>query len=126
MRVKVKTNPKYKKIGTRELIRRFESGATRNLDDEKLDFEAFLSPLVIKRYAEYMHTNRKQADGSMRDGDNWQKGIDFKSYIKSGWRHFFSWWYGHRRNKINENDICALIFNASGYLHEKLKERNYE
>lgn len=105
-------------------MRQFESGATRNLDDDKLDFEGFLSPLVLKRYAEYMHKHRKQADGKLRDSDNWQKGISFKSYMSSGWRHFFSWWTGHRNQEINEDDICALIFNASGYLHEHLKSKN--
>ncbi len=55
--------------------RTFETGATRDTGDDKLKFDGFLSASVIKRYAEYMHKNRIQSDGSLRDPDNWQKGI---------------------------------------------------
>ena len=41
-------------------MRKFETGATRNLDDGKFDFDGFLSPLTLKRFAEYMHKHRKQ------------------------------------------------------------------
>lgn len=104
-------------------IRTFDSGATRNLDTSKLDYEGFLSPLVVKRFAEYMHSNRVQADGSVRDGDNWQKGIPKTAYMKSGFRHFFDWWMEHRGHATDEGlelAICGLIFNAQGYLHEHL------
>lgn len=104
-------------------MRTFESGATRNLDTSKLDYEGFLSPLVVKRFAEYMHGNRIQADGSMRDGDNWQKGIPKTAYMKSGYRHFMDWWLEHRGHETEEGvefAICGLMFNAMGFLHEHL------
>lgn len=107
-------------------MRNFETGATRNSDEEKYDYEGFLSPLVLERFAQYMHKHRKQADGKMRDSDNWQKGIPQESYMKSGWRHFFDWWKQHRGIKSSEDiedSICALIFNAQGYLHERIKNR---
>lgn len=109
-------------------IRTFPTGATRNLDIGKLDYEGFLSPLVIERFAEYMHKNRLQADGKVRESDNWQKGMPKDSYIKSGWRHFFDWWKEHRGCGVDtseslEESICALIFNAQGYLHEHLKNK---
>lgn len=44
--------------------------------------------------------------------------------MKSLWRHFFAIWKGHRGSGINEEDICAAIFNLMGMLHEILKERN--
>jgi hypothetical protein len=108
-------------------IRTFSTGATRNLSENKPDYEAYISPLVIERFGEYMLRNQKQADGSMRPGDNWQKGIDFDSYMKSAWRHFLSWWKAHRDYKEQEDiedSLCAMIFNASGYLHETLKKKN--
>lgn len=108
------------------LMRQFESGATRNLDANKLDFEGFLSPSVMRRFAEYMHANRVQADGVLRDSDNWQKGIPPTAYMKSGFRHFFAWWAFHRGEPAGEDvedSLCALIFNAQGYLHELLKAR---
>lgn len=106
-------------------LRQFETGATRDVDDTKLDFEAFFSSLVLERRAEYMHENRIQKDGTMRTGDNWQKGIPLDAYMKSGWRHFFSWWKHHRYPTASiETELCALIFNAEGYLHELLKEKH--
>ncbi len=108
-------------------MRKFDSGATRDTDENKLDFEGFLSPLVLHRYAEYLNKHRTQADGKLRDSDNWQKGIPLAVYMKSGWRHFFDWWWGHRgapslKDRIEES-ICGLLFNAMGYLHECLKSK---
>lgn len=108
-------------------MRRFETGATRDVDRNKLDYEGFLSPLALHRYAEYMHKHRIQADGEMRDSDNWQKGIPLEAYAKSGFRHFMDWWGQHRGYKTQEDlqdSICALIFNAFGYLHE-LQKREF-
>lgn len=108
------------------VMREFDTGATRNLDASKLDYEGFLSPLVLERFAEYMHVNRQQADGKLRDSDNWQKGIPSNSYMKSGWRHFFDWWKRHRGLPAGEDvetACCALMFNVQGYLHEHLKAK---
>jgi hypothetical protein len=101
----------------------FETGANRDTDEGKLDFEGFLSPLVLERYAQYMHKNRKLKDGSLRDSDNWQKGIPIPVYMKSAWRHFFSVWKNHRAGTLDaaQEDICALMFNIMGMLHEMLK-----
>jgi hypothetical protein len=110
------------------VIRTFSTGATRDVDQDKLDFEGFLSPLVLQRYAEYMHANRVQPDGNLRDSDNWQKGIPKDAYMKSGWRHFVEWWSGHRTYTGYgplETALCALLFNVMGYLHETLKARHY-
>jgi len=41
-----------------ERMRTFASGATRDADDHKLDFEGFLSPFVLERYAQYMHKHQ--------------------------------------------------------------------
>ncbi len=103
-------------------MREFESGATRDDDDDKLDPEGFLSPFVLKRYCEYMHEHRKQADGTMRNSDNWQKGIPLDTYMKSMFRHMMDLWMDHRvfhqSAPLREEMLCAIIFNASGYLHE--------
>lgn len=106
-------------------MRKFETGATRNVDTNKFDYEGFLSPLVLQEFGAYMHRHRQQADGSSRESDNWQKGIPLDAYIKSGWRHFFDWWLWHRGNRGNESlkeALCALLFNVQGYLHEILKK----
>lgn len=111
------------------VMRTFETGATRNNDVNKLDFEGFMSPLVIERYAEYMHKHRFQSDGNIRNSDNWQNLFGEKHSdvcIKSAWRHFFSWWKSHRgynTEETIEESICALIFNASAYLHKIQKDK---
>ena len=106
-------------------MREFKSGATRDNDEDKFDYEGFLSPAVLKRYAEYMHSHRKQADGKMRDSDNWQKGIPITAYMKSMWRHFFDVWRANRGYEINlEDALCALLFNVMGMLHEHLKRHD--
>ena len=100
-------------------VRTFESGATRDTDDGKLDYDGFLSPLVLRRYAEYMHKNRVQSDGTLRASDNWQKGIPREAYMKSMWRHFMDVWDQHHWEDGARNEaLCALLFNVMGYLHE--------
>ena len=108
-----------------ELLRTFDTGATRDTDEGKLDYEGFISPLVLECYAEYMHSNRMQSDGKMRDSDNWQRGIPRSAYMKSGWRHFFDWWKLHRGLNAEctvKVALCALMFNVMGYLHTLLEE----
>lgn len=104
-------------------MRTFDTGATRDTDEGKLDYEGFLSPLVLKRFAEYMHKNRIQADGNLRPADNWQKGIPQDQYIKSLWRHFMDLWMAHDGWPIKdhiEDVACAILFNTMGWLHERL------
>lgn len=105
-------------------MRNFTTGATRDVDTNKLDFEGFLSPAVLERYAEYMHKNRVQADGNLRASDNWQKGIPKEAYMKSMWRHFLDVWKAHRGLPTKdslEDALCALLFNLMGYLFETLR-----
>jgi hypothetical protein len=115
-------------------MRTFDSGATRDTDVGKLDFEGFCSPLATERYAEYMNKNRVQADGSVRDSDNWQKGIPIVAYMKSMYRHFFAVWKTYRLHYLGagdfdefsrrvEDELCALKFNVEGMLHETVRER---
>lgn len=107
-------------------MKEFETGATRNDDSEKIDPEGFLSPLAIKRYSQYLQKHRIQADGKVRDSDNWQKGIPKDRYMKSLHRHVLDLWLAHRgwpHDEDIEDSLAAVIFNAQGYLHELLKEK---
>ncbi len=104
-------------------MRTFDTGATRDSDADKLDYEGFLSPLVLEAYAKYMHEKRKMPDGSMRDSDNWQKGIPLDAYMKSKWRHFHDTWKNHRGLPAQDDiktSLLAELFNTMGYLHEVL------
>lgn len=114
------------------MIRTFESGATRDTDAGKPDYEGFLSPRVIQRFGEYMAKHRVQSDGSLRASDNWQKGIPRCQYIKSMFRHFVDVWARHREDLgrdvpaywdiAMEDALCALLFNVMGYLHEYISK----
>jgi hypothetical protein len=113
------------------LIRKFETGATRDIDEDKFDFEGFLSPTALERFGQYMHEHRVQPDGNLRDSDNWQKGIPLRSYMKSLVRHAIYMWYWWRtgtvlkkkpRDPADEFELaCSILFNAQGILHELLK-----
>ena len=117
-------------------VRAFESGATRDKEEGKLDYEGFLSFPALQRYALYMDSHRLQQDGKLRDSDNWQKGMPLNVYMKSMWRHLLSAWAIHRGFSIkDERDghlvtideaLCGLLFNVFGYLHEILDVRKIE
>lgn len=116
------------------VMRTFETGATRNDAGNKFDYEGFLSPLALERFGEYMHSHRLQKDGSIRDSDNWQKGIPRNQYMKSLIRHVFDLWKLHRGHKATNPDtgdqftkdelLSAILFNAQGYLHEVMIMRD--
>lgn len=111
-------------------MRTFETGATRDQDADKLDYEGFLSPLVLEAYARYMHRHRRQADGELRASDNWQKGIPSVAYMKSLLRHVMDRWKIHRGHKVIDatdgHEVtaieaeCAILFNTMGDMHELL------
>lgn len=107
------------------IIKQYDTGATRDTDEGKNDYEGFLNPLVIKTFGDYMSKHRKQSDGKLRASDNWQKGINQEDYMKSLWRHLMDLWLFHRgysgRDTITDA-LCGIMFNAQGYLLEHLKK----
>jgi hypothetical protein len=113
-------------------MRTFETGATRSDNSDRYDPEGYLSPLVIERFCEYMLKHQFQEDGTKRDSDNWQRGMTLGSYIEGMHRHFLHFWLRYRGHTPKDpkagadiqEDLCAIIFNAQGYLHTLLKDRN--
>ena len=106
-------------------MREFATGATRDDEGGKLDYEGFLSPLVLEAFARYMHAHQVQADGKVRPGDNWQRGIPRDVYMKSMWRHFMDCWKHHRGLPVEASHVDALMalaFNVMGYAYEVLTE----
>jgi len=106
-------------------IRKFDTGAFRDTEEGKLDIEGFINPLVIKSFCEYMHKHRFIADKTLRNSDDWQKGIPQDVYIKSLSRHYLDLWLEHRGYKSREGKIDALngiLFNVMGYYLEELKK----
>lgn len=107
-------------------MRTFDSGATRDVETGKLDYDGFLSPLAIERFARYMDKHRHTPAG-LRDSDNWQKGIPLDAYRKSFLRHAIdAWKLGRSGGMIGEaieELMCAILFNLQGWLHEAIKAR---
>lgn len=108
-------------------IRRFSTGATRDDDTNKPEPWKFTSPLVQKRFDEYMLHHRSQSDGNLRESDNWKKGISPQSYMDSMSRHVEDLrliWDGYpqeaRTTDITEA-LMAVLFNVQGMAHELLK-----
>lgn len=96
-------------------MRTFSTGATRNDDSNQLDLEAYRSPITDIVFGQYMKKHALQADGSMRAGDNWQKGIPTVSGLKSENRHHHDVWLEARgydsRDGVLEG-LCGLKFNV--------------
>lgn len=112
-------------------IRKFESGATRDTDADKLNYIKALSPTVLQYYVGYLGKHRTQSDGNLRDWDNWKKGIDKQTYLESLERHKMAVWLLHQGYPASDNhgpvtledSLAGIIFNASGWLHEILEEK---
>lgn len=124
-------HPAYASTISTPRVETFSTGATRESDLGKLDYEGFISPRAFHTFSTYMHKHRLQADGTLRASDNWQKGIPTERYRKSLVRHLIEYWYTYRggslddrseRDPQNEEEmLCAILFNVQGLLHEGVK-----
>lgn len=112
----LKYNKKHTHGGEME-IRTFTTGATRSTSDGKLDYIKGLCPHTIEAYMRYLSKHRIQADGNIRDFDNWKKGIPTGEYLSSIFRHIMSIWKDYEAgNTIAQDEACAVVFNAMGML----------
>jgi len=105
-------------------VRRFETGATRDSDEGKPEYGGFLSPLVLRRFAAYMHQHRHQPNGTVRSSRNWRKGMALAVYEESLLRHIVDIWlhlegFTGAREDL-ESALCGAFFNLQGLLHEIL------
>lgn len=111
-------------------MRVFKTGAIRDIVDGKLSYIRGLSPIVLRRYLQYLDKHRLQSDGSLREFDNWKHGIGQDVYMDSLGRHFMDMWLLHSGFPTTDNHgsvdkesvLCAIMFNAMGMLHEILKD----
>lgn len=56
-------------------MRKFSSGATRDSNDDKVDYLKITPAIIDHSFGQYMRRKRVQPDGSLRDFDNWQGGF---------------------------------------------------
>jgi hypothetical protein len=114
----------------KKLNRTFSTGANRNSDEGKYDYEGFNNPIVDFSFAKYMHFHRKLEDGTMRDSDNWQKGMPKTEIVKSLIRHVQDIKLIHRGIKVVEDGkevslehaINGAKFNLNALMLDLLKD----
>ena len=114
-------------------MRNFDTGATRDTEDGKIDYWGFISPKAMKSFGEYMMKHQKQADGKLRASDNWKKGIPMDAYLRSMFRHMMDVKALLDTSSIDRMEgyapdeavelMNAILFNVQGWLHEAMKIR---
>ena len=110
-------------------MREADTGATRDVANTKPQYEGYNASIVEWRYGQYMLKHQEQTDGVTRASDNWQKGMPRQWFIDSLYRHFVDVVLYHDNHpEIMTEDIeealCAILFNAKGYLYEVLLNRS--
>lgn len=106
-------------------VRKFKTGAFRDTDVQKLNYIGSLSPLVLRRFTQYMQEHNLKVGDLQRDEGNWKKGMPTQSYMKSKLRHIIDTWLtfeGYENYDIEEL-LCAELFNVQGQLHNILVEK---
>lgn len=110
----------------------FESGATRS-SETPFDPSGFLSPAVLAGFSRYMERHRKQADGTLRASDNWQKGMPTSRAWRSLTRHFLDAWLMSRGYqpesadcKTIEDALHAVLFNVQVILKNRIDKDDRE
>jgi len=100
----------------------FDTGANRDIEDEKEDYIESISWLTLRRYALYMgKMSKKYGKG------NWIKGIPMDSYERSLIRHiqkYISNKYYKTKIEPDVDHLSAALFNLQGLIHEEEKKEN--
>ena len=112
-------------------LRNFDTGAIRDNDDSKINYQGALSPLVLEAYGAYIQKHSLLPDGTRRNNKNWQNLFGTHEEhrqvcIESAWRHFIDLLMEHdgydSRDGLDEA-IGGLLFNIQAYWFSVLKER---
>lgn len=117
-----------------DLVREFPSGATRSSSENKPDYEGFLHPEVLRMFADYMHKHRFLPNGTVRESDNWQKGIPTEELMKSLLRHVIDLWRMHRKGvhvirdeeetKRYPEQLASILFNTQALMLNYIREES--
>ena len=110
------------------MSRTFESGAVRDTLEGKLQYEGYLNPLVLHRFATYMLHHQTLKDGSTRAADNWQKNLPCDVLMDSLLRHVMDVWLYHRGYTAEpveelEDSLCGILFNTQALLKIMIEAR---
>ncbi|MFA5048582.1 MAG: hypothetical protein WC516_06180 [Patescibacteria group bacterium] len=112
-------------------LRKFDSGAIRDQNNDKPNYAGFTSPLVLKAFGEYMLKHQILPDGSKRQADNW-KGLFGEDHMKvcyeSKCRHDLDLamimdGYENWSRDVLIEVLCAIKFNVDAMIYKIMKER---
>lgn len=109
--------------------------ATRDDDSGKVSYEKITPAILDYSYGQYMKAHRKQADGSLREFDNWQSGFgdtpeaNAQVCLESMRRHVLDLSLllsgvkvSEKGKEINLEEACNSIrFNAQAILYQFIK-----
>ncbi len=114
-----------KKSKKKKAMRKFSTGAFRDNDVHKINIIGSFSPLVIRRFAEFMRDHNIKDGEFIRDEGNWKKGMPTQSYFESKARHYLNTWITHEGYEDGdiEDQLCADLFNTMGHLQNILVKR---
>lgn len=104
--------------------REFSTGATRDTAIGKMDPARYEDPAVHDAYYRYMHEKQEMPDGTIRAGDNWQKGIPPEELMSSLARHYHDIYLhlkgeGALATEPLDRALCGARFNVHA-LHRHL------
>ena len=114
-------------------MRKTKTGAIRNNDKGKIDY-VHISSIADRCFCEYMHAHMTQADGKIREADNWKKGMPFKWYKKSFLGHIQDVKMLMEGNNVMEDGKAIEIFealmgakfNMDGMIHTLMKGYKFD
>jgi hypothetical protein len=98
-------------------ITQFKTGAIRDSQEGKTDYNETISWTALNRYARYM-TGKKAKYGA----GNFKKGIETWSYVQSMLRHVDKWMrntYEEGNDEKDEDHLSAIVFNVFGIMHNE-------
>ncbi len=100
-------------------IRKFSTGAVRDVANGKEDYTETISWSAFKRYAKYM-TKMAEKYGV----GNFKKGIPIDSYEKSLLRHIQKYMENKFEGgivEVEQDHLSAIVFNVFGIMHEEAR-----
>lgn len=103
-------------------MRKFDTGAVRDDETDKIDFVETISWTAFARYARYM-TGKKNKYGQ----GNFKKGIPIDAYERSLLRHIHKYLvnkYEKGDEEAGEDHLSAVVFNVFGIMHEEEMNEN--
>jgi hypothetical protein len=86
-----------------------DGSAMREPDDNKPQ-PSLISPFALRRIAMHLTNGAKKYEP-----DNWIKGMPYRRYTDSMFRHLLSWCAG----ETEEDHLAALCFNAMAIIHHQ-------